>query len=117
MSNILDDYIEETFQNKLDSIEVIRRNMEVGYQKMMQFRIKSITLLRHFVLGNIHLDLWHENGIYLKFTKDMLKKHHIKLTNDDVRRILHGFYTNPNDFSKRPLSKFRMDLAKDLRLL
>lgn len=32
----------------------------------------------------------------------------------DVRRILHGFYTNPNDFSKRPLSKFRMDLAKQL---
>ena len=58
-----------------------------------------------------------ENGIYLKFTKDMLKKHHIRLTNDDVRRILHGFYTNPNDFSKRPLSKFRTDLAKDLGLL
>lgn len=58
-----------------------------------------------------------ENGIYLKFTKDMLKKHHIRLTNDDVRRILHGFYTNPNDFSKRTLSKFRTDLAKDLGLL
>jgi hypothetical protein len=58
-----------------------------------------------------------ENGIYLHATKGMLKKHRINLTNDDVRRILHGFYTNPDDFSKRPLSKFRMDLAKDVGLL
>ena len=117
MSNILDDHIEETFQYKLDSVELIRRNMADDYKRLMMFRIKSLTILHHYVLGNIKLDLWHENGIYLKFTKDMLKKHHIKLTNDDVRRILHGFYTNPNDFSKRSLSKFRMDLAKDLRLL
>lgn len=58
-----------------------------------------------------------ENGIYLHATKGMLKKHRINLTNDDVRRILHGFYTNPNDFSKRPLSKFRSDLAKDAGLV
>lgn len=57
------------------------------------------------------------NGIYLHATKGMLKKHHINLTNDDVRRIQHGFYTNPNDFSRRPLSKFHTDLAKDAGLL
>lgn len=54
-----------------------------------------------------------ENGIYLQATKGMLKKNHISLTNDDVKRIVNGFYTNPKDFSKRPLSKFRADLAKD----
>jgi hypothetical protein len=58
-----------------------------------------------------------ENGIYLRATKGMLKKNRITLTIDDVRRIVNGFYTNPNDFSKRPLSKFRTDLAKDLGLL
>lgn len=57
-----------------------------------------------------------ENGKYLQATKGMLKPH-INLTNDDVRRIQNGFYTNPNDFSKRPLSKFRTDLAKDAGLL
>lgn len=58
-----------------------------------------------------------ENGIYLHATKGMLKKRHINLTNDDVRRIVNGFYCNEEDFSKRPLSKFRTDLAKDAGLL
>ena len=58
-----------------------------------------------------------ENDIYLHATKGMLKKHRINLTNDDVRRIVNGFYTNPNDFSKRPLSKFRTDLSKDMGLV
>ncbi len=58
-----------------------------------------------------------ENGIYLHATKGMLKKHRINLTNDDVRRIVNGFYTNPADFSKRPLSKFRTDLSKDAGLI
>jgi len=39
------------------------------------------------------------------------------LTIDDVRRIVNGFYTNPKDFSKRPLSKFRTDLAEDAGLV
>lgn len=58
-----------------------------------------------------------ENGIYLLATKGMLKKNHITLTIDDVRRIVNGFYTNPKDFSKRPLSKFRTDLAEDAGLV
>lgn len=32
---------------------------------------------------------------------------------DGVKRIINGFYTNPDDFSKRPLTKFRKDLLKD----
>lgn len=58
-----------------------------------------------------------ENGIYLRVTKGMLKKHHINLTNDDVRRIVYGFYCNEKEYSKRPLSKLRKDLAEDVGLL
>lgn len=58
-----------------------------------------------------------ENGIYLRATKGMLKRFHINLTNDDVKRIVNGFYTNPKEFSMRPLSKFRMDLAEDAGLV
>lgn len=62
MSNILDDHIEETFQYKLDSVELIRRNMADDYKRLMMFRIKSLTILHHYVLGNIKLDLWQDNG-------------------------------------------------------
>jgi len=58
-----------------------------------------------------------ENGHYLHITKKMLKNQRIYLTDDDVRRIQNGFYANSNDLSKRPLSKFRKDLAKDAGLI
>lgn len=118
MSNILDDHIEETFQNKLDSVEVIRRNMEVGYQKMMQFRIKSITLLRHFVLGNIHLDLWHENDnadsdIYSTVIIGVngIGKSHMLRAIADIFCYLEQLRENPETLKNPPRFKFKVEYS------
>lgn len=118
MSNILDDHIEETFQNKPDSVEVIRRNMEVGYQKMMQFRIKSITLLRHFVLGNIHLDLWHENDnadsdIYSTVIIGVngIGKSHMLRAIADIFCYLEQLRENPETLKNPPRFKFKVEYS------
>lgn len=44
MSNILDDHIEETFQNKPDSVEVIRKEMEEEVRKQRVFLIRKIVV-------------------------------------------------------------------------
>lgn len=39
------------------------------------------------------------------------------MTDDDVNRYVLGTYTNPEDFNKRPLSKFQHDLALDAKII
>ena len=53
------------------------------------------------------------NTKYLYNIRKRLTKLHIGITKDEIDRLLLGFYTNPQDFGNRPLSKFRYDLAVD----
>ena len=53
------------------------------------------------------------NTKYLYNIRKRLKKLHMGITKDEVDRLILGFYTNPQDFGNRPLSKFRYDIAVD----
>lgn len=53
-----------------------------------------------------------QNGVYLDATKQILRKHKMGLTQDDIYRLQLGAYVNESDYSKRPLSKFIADLAR-----
>lgn len=57
------------------------------------------------------------NGTYLNATKESLKKRKMSLTTNDIRRLQLGFYTDENDFNRRPLSKFIADIAKQYGLI
>ncbi len=59
---VLDDNIKEIMQNQPTTEEIIGMEMADDYKRLMMFRIKSLTVLHHFVLGNIKLDLWQDNG-------------------------------------------------------
>lgn len=51
---------------------------------------------------------------YYRFIKNSLEKHGRKVSKEEIDRIKIRTYTNPEDFNKRPLSKFMNDIAKDL---
>lgn len=53
------------------------------------------------------------NSKYLHSTRKRLKKLQMGISKDELDRLFLGFYTNPEDFGNRPLSKFRYDLAVD----
>ena len=40
-----------------------------------------------------------------------------RLTDEDIERYLIGNYTRPEEFNKRPLSKFQHDLAVDAKII
>lgn len=62
MGNILDNHIEEIILNQPDPVEVIQKEMEEDYKRLMTLRINSITILDHPVLGSIKLELCQEVG-------------------------------------------------------
>lgn len=53
------------------------------------------------------------NSKYLNSTRKRLRKLQMGITKDELDRLFLGFYTNPQEFGNRPLSKFRYDLAVD----
>lgn len=65
-----------------------------------------------YYMGKLRL-----NSKYLHSTMKRLKKIHMGITKGEVDRLILGFYTNPQDFGNRPLSKFRYDIAVDERVI
>lgn len=58
-----------------------------------------------------------KSGIYLNATKESLRKRGLHMTNEDIRRLQLGFYTDEKEFANRPLSKFIADIAKQYGLI
>lgn len=72
---------------------------------------------------NTHTDYAAE--LYMK-RKLRLHKHYLRyiqqwtssgLSSEDGERLFLGVYTNPDDFGKRPMSKFVTDIAKQMKLI
>lgn len=55
--------------------------------------------------------------VYRNSLKGILRRQGIKLSDDDIKRIIVGNYVKEQDYSKRPLSKMMHDIAKDLGLI
>ena len=55
--------------------------------------------------------------VYRTSIKGILRRQGIKLSDDDIKRIIVGIYINEQDYSKRPLSKMMHDIAEDLGLI
>ena len=80
------------------------------------FRIKSLTILHHYVLGNLHLDLWRGNE---GFTDDIystvvigvngIGKSHLLRAIADIFCCLEALKSNYADKKNAPRFKFKID--------
>ena len=62
MGDLLDNHIEEILKNESTPKEVLQKEIEEDYNRLMTLRINSITILDHPILGRIKLDLCQEEG-------------------------------------------------------
>lgn len=68
MADFMDDYIKEYFESVKTPKDRITEELREEYRCKLMFRIKSLTVLHHPVLGNLHLDFCQEEeeprGLY-----------------------------------------------------
>ena len=64
MADFLDEYIEEYFANMPSASTQITEDLRDEYRRKLKFRIKSLTVLHHPVLGNLHLNFCQEEDEY-----------------------------------------------------
>lgn len=85
--------------------------------------LKTIKALNIDTMYNAHLpeleDLIKIKKVYTENYLDKLKKFFPKssLTNEDIYRLAFGTEMNSKDFHKRPLSKFKNDILKELGII
>jgi 5-methylcytosine-specific restriction endonuclease McrA len=54
---------------------------------------------------------------YINSLKTILKSNHSKISTDEIYRLAFGVYYSDEDFHKRPLSKMKKDILKELNII
>ncbi len=116
MGDFLDDHIEEILKNEPSTGDIIKRDIAEDYKKLSMFRIKSVTILRHLVLGNIHLDLWQENNDAPKDIHSSvligvngIGKSHLLRAISDIYCYLEALKNNLEEVKNVPRFKFQIN--------
>ena len=64
MGDFMDDYIEEYLANLPNPEESIKEEILEDYKQLMTFRLLSLIITNHRILGNVHLDFCQDEGMY-----------------------------------------------------
>lgn len=127
LKNNIHPYIEINQENEFSfsyiNSKINKYHVYVRANNTNKKALKTIKALNIDTMYNAHLpeleDLIKIKKAYTENYLDKLKKFFPKssLTNEDIYRLAFGTEINSKDFHKRPLSKFKNDILKELAII
>lgn len=117
MGSLFDKHMEEIIKQQPSTIEILHHQIEEDYKKMRIFRILSLTILDHLVLGDIHLDFC-QNGKPGTTVEEIhssvvigangIGKSYLLRAVADIFCLLDSIKANPEELKNEVKFKFRI---------